>query len=107
MRANHHVLQDLVQAGADVDVAVGVGRAVVKNVFLPSVCRGAQAVVEAHRLPPLQHSGLALRQPGTHRKIGLRQEQRLGIVAASFGFCGGGSSVVHRLAFEAGGSFVE
>ncbi len=50
----HHVLQDLVQRRADVDVGVGVGRPVVQDELGPAFRRLAQAVVEADLGPALQ-----------------------------------------------------
>ena len=41
----------------------------------------AQPVVEAKPLPALEQLGLALRQSGLHREVGLGQEQRLAPVA--------------------------
>ena len=56
------------------DVAVGVGRAVVQDEARPAFAGGAQPMIDIELLPSRQQFGLPLRQPGAHRKIGLRQE---------------------------------
>ena len=81
LAARHHVLQDLVERVPDMDVAVGVRRAVVQDEFLAALRLRAQLLVEVALLPALEDFRLALRQPGAHREFRLRQEQRLGIVA--------------------------
>ena len=78
------------------DVAVGVGRAVVQDEARPALRGLAQPAIEVDLVPSARRSSrLALRQAGAHREIGLRQEQRLGIVAL---LRGGGLDglVVHR-----------
>ncbi len=74
--ARHHVLEDLVERVADMDVAVGIGRPVMEHEFRPARARLAQATVEAGFLPLRQDLGLLLGQPGAHGKIGLGQEQK-------------------------------
>ena len=66
---------------ADMDVAVGVGRAVMQHVFRPAGGVLAQAPVEVHLLPALDQLRLLLGQAGAHRELRLRQIERLGIVA--------------------------
>ena len=53
----------------------------------------ALQAVEIHVFPALQPHGLALGQPGAHRKIGLGQEEARRIV----GFGRGLGRVVHRI----------
>ncbi|MNS92828.1 hypothetical protein D3C72_1269740 [compost metagenome] len=84
-RAGDDVLQDLVQCMADVDVAVGIGRAVMQHEFLAAGGGGAQALVEAHLLPALHRFRFLLRQASAHRKIRLRQIEGGGVVQF---FCG-------------------
>ena len=68
------ILQDLVQRVADMEMAVGIGRAVMQDEFLP-VLRGlAQPMVKIHRLPARQDRRLAVRQVPAHRERGLGQE---------------------------------
>ena len=74
------ILEDLVEAGADVDVAVGVGRPVVQDEFLPARARPAQLAVKILLLPALLDLRLLLRQAGAHGKVGLRQENRVSVV---------------------------
>ena len=76
----HHVLEDLVQRVADMDVAVGVGRAVMQHEFRPAGAAFAQLSVEADLVPAFEDFRLALRQARAHREFRLRQEQGLGIV---------------------------
>jgi hypothetical protein len=64
----------------DMDVAVGVGRAVMQQEFRPAAGVVAQPAVEADLVPALEDFRLALRQAGAHREFRLRQEQGLGIV---------------------------
>ena len=76
------VLEDLVEPGADVDVAVGVRRAVVKNELLPACGGLAQPSEQVHGLPARQHLRLALWQPGLHRKLGSGKKYRRLVVQA-------------------------
>jgi len=64
----------------DMNVAVGVGRAVMQHEFRPAGGTLAQSAVEADLVPARQDFGLALRQAGAHREFRLRQVQGLGIV---------------------------
>jgi hypothetical protein len=64
-------------------MAVGVGRAVVEDELLGALRRLALARIDVEPVPARKHLGLALGQAGAHGKVGLRQEQRLGIVALS------------------------
>ena len=66
LAARHHVLQDLVERGADVDVAVGVGRAVVEDELGPPLGSLPQAAVHAEPGPALQELGLQLGQARLH-----------------------------------------
>ena len=74
------VLEDLVEGMADVEIAVGIGRAVVQDVFRPAFRRLAQLAVKVHLVPPGQPFRLGLGQAGAHRELGLRQEEGLGVV---------------------------
>jgi hypothetical protein len=74
------VLQDLVQPGADMQVAVGVGRAVVEDEFGASGAGGAQLRPQAHGVPACQDSRLVLRQVAAHGEGRARQEDRVAIV---------------------------
>ncbi len=72
-RLDDHVLEDLVDRVADVDVAVGVGRAVVQHVALAPGARVANLLVKILVLPILQALGLALGEIAAHRELGIRQ----------------------------------
>ena len=80
LRAGHHVLQQLVQRVPDVDVAVGIGRAVVQQEFRAPLGGRAQLGVEADLLPTLQNLDFLDGQAGPHGKVRLRQEQRRRII---------------------------
>ena len=79
-RAVDDVLQDLVERMPDMDVAVGIGRAVMQHIARPACRTFAQPPVELHVLPALDEQRLLLGQAGAHREIRARQVQRLRIV---------------------------
>ena len=70
-----HVLEDLVERVADVDAAVGIGRAVVKNELRPVFAELTQLLIQANAVPLLQDLRFALRQTSLHRKRRFRQVQ--------------------------------
>ena len=70
----NHVLEDLVQGMADVQVTVGIGRAVVEDKLVAALGLLAVAAVDVELLPVLQGLGLALGQPRLHGKVGAGQE---------------------------------
>ncbi len=74
------VLEDLVDRMADMDVAVGVGRAVVEDEALASGACFTQAVVDVHRLPALERVGFAFGQVAAHGEVGVRQVERVLVV---------------------------
>jgi hypothetical protein len=96
--ADHEVLQRLVQGVADVDRAVGVGRAVVQHIERRAVglALGADGAVQAlgrQGGPALQDLGLLLGQARAHRERGVGKEDGLAIVAGGRGVIGHGSGV--------------
>ena len=99
-RAVDDVLQHLVQRVADMDVAIGIGRAVMQDELRPSGGLRPQPVPQAHPVPARQPIGLALRQVAAHREVGLRQDHRAAIVAGGWGLGrighGCGSRAVRR-----------
>ncbi len=82
----HHVLENLVERGADMDVAVGIGRAVMKDKARPAFGGGAKPSVKVEASPAGQQLRLFLRQAGAHREVCPRQEQRLAVIARGVGF---------------------
>ncbi len=72
-----HVLQDLVDGVADVDVAVGVRGAVVQHEFLRAAARRADRLVDLLFLPLLDPQRLALGQVAPHRERGVEQVDRV------------------------------
>ena len=77
---HHHVLEDLVDGVADVDVTVGVGRAVDEVIRRQSGGCLLHLGVEALLLPARQHFRLALGEIGLHRERCFRQVQRAFVV---------------------------
>ncbi len=88
LRAADRVLEHMVERMAHVDVAIGVGRAVMKDEFLAPRAGFAQLLVELLLLPAREDTRLLLRQPGLHGEIGLRQEDGISVIAR-FGHGGG------------------
>src|SRR5262245_57809633 len=80
-----HVLENLVQRMADMDVTVRVRRPVVENELLASFRRRAELRVKTISLPARQDLRLALRQAGAHGKVSLRQKQRFRIILLGLG----------------------
>ena len=93
-----HVLMDLVQRGADVDVAVRVGRPVVQDEQRSPRGGRPELAPKVHGIPPRQDLRLLLRQVAAHREAGLRQKHRVAVVALSVG-----SGVVHGGSVRQGG----
>jgi hypothetical protein len=65
---------------ADVDVAVGVGRAVVEDEALGPGALLAEALVQPRLLPAGEDRGFLGRQAGLHREVGPRKEDRVFII---------------------------
>jgi hypothetical protein len=82
LRPIDHVFQDLVERRADVNVGIGVRRAVMEDELRPPLRFRAQPLEQRHLLPARQDLGLALRQVGPHREVGLRQEDGRFVVHA-------------------------
>ncbi len=78
------IFQDLVQRMADMQMAVRVRGAVVKQEDLAAFCLLAKPMVKAHRLPMLQQFRLVLGQARLHRKGGLGKKNGF-LVATSHG----------------------
>ena len=75
------VLEHLVDRVADVEIAVGVRRAVVKNELRSPRARLADTLEQAHRLPLRQALRLAPGQIGFHRESGAGQIQGMFVIA--------------------------
>ena len=60
----------------NVELAIGIGRAVMKNEGRPTLTLFTHLPIQVHFSPGFESLGLALRQIGLHRKICLRQIQR-------------------------------
>ena len=79
-RLDDHVLEHLVDGVAHVDLAVGVGRAVVQHEQRRAVARVAQLLVQALFVPVLDPARLALGQVAAHRERRVGQVQRGAVV---------------------------
>ncbi len=82
--AHDDVLQDLVEGGAEVDVAVGVGRPVVQHEARRALAGPAELAVEVLLLPAREPLRLGLGQVGLHREVGLREVERRAEVGLGF-----------------------
>jgi len=75
-----HVLDDLVHGRSQVDIAVGVGGAVMEDIDGAPLRGLANLVVDPHLLPAPEHVRLFLGKIGLHGKRGLREIQRILVV---------------------------
>src|SRR3990167_3976853 len=66
---------------AHVDVAIGVGRAVVEEEPLAPGALLAEALIEAELRPAFEDRRFLGGKPGLHREIGLRQEDGVAVIA--------------------------
>ena len=73
LRAQDHVLENLVQRMTDVNRAVGIRRAVVQDEFRTILANFAQLSVQANTVPALQDLRFALWQAGLHWEGGVRK----------------------------------
>ena len=87
LRAADEVLEDLVQPRADVQVAIRVRRAVVKDEERPALRLRADAAIEIHLLPAREPVRLGSGQTGFHRKVGGRKKESRLVIAG--GLCVG------------------
>ncbi|MNT31153.1 hypothetical protein D3C72_1669780 [compost metagenome] len=70
------------------DVAIGIGRAIMQGEERPILGLLALQGINIHLFPALEPARLALGQPGAHGEIGFRQEKRSRIIG--FGGARGG-----------------
>ena len=81
LAAGDEILQHLVERMADMDIAVGVGRAVMQHKARAAGGGFAQALVKVDFVPARHQLRLALRQACAHRKFRLREKKGFGIIA--------------------------
>ena len=81
LRFDNDVLEDLVDRMANVDVAVGVGWAIVQDELWPAGCLGANLLIQLALLPLGKHARFALGQIAAHRKAGIRQVEGILVVS--------------------------
>ena len=84
LRPDNHVFQDLVQRVADMEIAIGIGRAVMQREGFAALFF-AQTVIDPDFLPFFQPHRLALGQARAHRKLGSGQVQRGFVVEVLIG----------------------
>ncbi len=77
---HHHVLQDLIEGVADMDMAVGVRRPVVQDIGLGGLALFQHLLVKAYLAPEFQQARLFFSQVRFHRKSRFRQEDRFGVI---------------------------
>ena len=79
---HHHVLEQLVERGAHVDIAIGEGRAVVEDEIgcAGGLAGGGDLRVESGFLPNLEALRLVFHKIPAHREICLRQGQRVFVI---------------------------
>ncbi|MPL90964.1 hypothetical protein SDC9_37023 [bioreactor metagenome] len=87
MAAHDDVLDRLVQRVADVQMAVGIGRAVMQHERGAGIVAAlfAQLVIDRQAFPAGQPFGLARGQAGAHLELGFGQEDGVAIVDGVFG----------------------
>ena len=73
---DNDVLEDLIDRVANVQLTVGVGRAIVKDKAWFALARLAHLGIQVHVCPGLESLGLTLRQVGLHGEVRLGQIQR-------------------------------
>ncbi len=71
----HDILQDLIEGMADMDMAVGIGRTIMENVFRLFPAHFGQLFIEAHLRPFPEDFHLFLGKICLHREAGFRQVQ--------------------------------
>ena len=93
-RLGDHVLEDLVDRVANVQLAVGIGRAVVQDELGRTATGIAQLFVDAFVFPLLHPAGLALGQVAAHGEGCVWQVQRGAVVHGRRAVRGGGAGVI-------------
>ena len=83
-RLDDHVFQNLVYRVADMNLAVGVWRAIVQYKLVTPGTGSTNLLVQPHALPARQHVRFTLGQIATHRKFGIRQIQGRFVLAVHF-----------------------
>ncbi|OQC73760.1 MAG: hypothetical protein BWX45_00311 [Deltaproteobacteria bacterium ADurb.Bin002] len=77
---DHDILDDFVQRRSQMNIAVGVGRAVMQNIGFFALGTRADLVVNVHIFPSFQHFRLAPGQIRLHGEIGLGKIQRFFVI---------------------------
>src|SRR5207244_2699615 len=85
LRFNDKIVQDFVERGSHVHVAIGKRRAVMKHEQLPIFARLLDSLVEPRFIPHLQQLRLPRDQIRLHRKIRARKIERVFVILAHRG----------------------
>src|SRR3990170_2774278 len=72
---------------ADMDVPIGIGRAVVEDVLPASFAPLPESFINIPALPPLEHDLFHLSEVCLHREIGLRKIERVFIIHSPWPLC--------------------
>src|SRR4051812_10264102 len=82
LRFHNEVLENFVQGGSHMNVAIGEWRSIMENEKFSACSGGLNPLVQAGLIPFLEHLGLASREVRLHRKIRFRQVECLLIILA-------------------------
>ena len=84
LRAHDQILQDLVERMPDMDVAIGIGRAIMQHEAVALLARPllAQLAIEVDLVPAGEEFRLTPGQAGAHREIRLRQVEGGSVIGA-------------------------
>ena len=88
LRADDEIFQQLIERMADMDVAIGIGRAIMKNEGRGACffSRCLDGLIQVGVAPFGDDFGLELRQAAAHRKISYRQKYGVTVIGEGFGF---------------------
>ena len=76
-----HILQNFIERMADMQIAIGIGRAIMQHKTFTPLGLRAKPLPQFQALPARERIGFALRQIAAHGKAGLRQEDGAAIIA--------------------------
>ena len=85
LRFDDQILEQLVQRGAHMDIAIRERRPVVENEFrsILGAAAGKDFLIQPHIFPPLEAGGFVLHQITAHREIRLRKGQGVFVIRGS------------------------
>ncbi len=80
LRADDHILQDALHRMANMHIAIGIRRAIMKDELLTPAPKIAELFVKPLLLPPRQNARLLLREASFHGEIRFGQENGVAII---------------------------